>query len=211
MQSEGCHGVEVAMKAVILEMPQKWLEERRSSDASQWDEMWNGVLHMAPVPNRVHQRFAHDLHNLLQLRWGDPIGGQVDQEVNVVAPADEERWTENYRIPDLVLVPSGRAHIDKIEYMVGAPLVCIEIRSPKDESYQKLPFYFDLGVPEVWIIHRDTKKPEVFLRGDSEYRLQSSDDDGWTHSPTTDVQMKGSDGKLHVRFRAEGQTYVVPK
>ena len=63
-------------------------------------------------------------------------------------PDDEERWTKNYRIPDLVLLTPDRFHIDKCDYMAGAPLVCVEIFSPDDESYEKLPFYASLGVPD---------------------------------------------------------------
>ncbi|MGE3803812.1 MAG: hypothetical protein AB7K24_03950 [Gemmataceae bacterium] len=34
---------------------------------------------------------------------------------------------------------------------------------PGDETYDKLPFHEELGVPEVWVIHRDTKLPEIHV------------------------------------------------
>ena len=49
------------MQAVIANMPPKWLAERKNSEAAQWDEMWNGVLHIPPMPNRLHQRLAKRL------------------------------------------------------------------------------------------------------------------------------------------------------
>ena len=51
----------VSMRAVIAEMPKHWLEERSRSEIGQRDEMWEGVLHMPPMPNRMHQVFVRDL------------------------------------------------------------------------------------------------------------------------------------------------------
>ena len=55
------------------------------------------------------------------------------------------------------------SHIDHDTYFEGAPTVVVEIRSPGDETMEKLPFYAKLGVPEVWIIDRDTRQPELYL------------------------------------------------
>lgn len=117
------------MRAVIAEMPKRWLAEHKASEAAQWDEVWNGVLHMPPMPNRLHQRFNRDLVNYLQARWAKPRGGQVDQEVNLTTPEDERDWINNYRIPDAVLLPPDRFHIDRGPYMAGAPLVVIKVKS----------------------------------------------------------------------------------
>lgn len=155
------------MRAVVLEMPKHWLAERQNSDAARWDEMWEGVLHAAPGPSGEHQDVELDLAGYLKRRWARPIGGLVRAQVNLTRPEDEADWRSNYRIPDIVLLSPDRLAIDRDSYMAGAPLVCVEIRSPGDESYEKLPFYAALGVPEVWVIDRHTKRPEVFvLRGD---------------------------------------------
>lgn len=199
------------MKAVVHEMPRRWMEERRESDAFRWDEVWDGVLHMSPPPNRDHQRFVRDLQFLLHTRWAKPNKGQVDQEVSLTAPEDEEKWRSNYRVPDLVLLPADRRQIDKNEYMVGAPLVCIEIRSPGDESYEKSSFYAELGVPEVWIIDRDTKNPEVYILEGASYRLQVANDDGWIQSTAVAIRMKAVDAKLLVRFGDELSHAIVPE
>ena len=75
-------------------------------------------------------------------------------------------WPDDYRIPDLVLLTPERFQIDRDEYFDGAPTVVVEIRSRGDETIEKLPFYAKIGVPEVWIIDRDTKTPEIHvLRG----------------------------------------------
>src|ERR1700722_6476805 len=44
-----------AMKAVMPNVSLDILETRKRNGAAQYDEMWEGVLHMAPVPTRNHQ------------------------------------------------------------------------------------------------------------------------------------------------------------
>jgi hypothetical protein len=92
------------MKAVIHEMPKRWLEERRASDASRWDEVWDGVLHTAPAPNTDHQEIAGELFVILKPRWEPVAGGKALYEVNVSTPEDEANWTDNYRVPDIILL-----------------------------------------------------------------------------------------------------------
>src|SRR5262249_46200407 len=42
-----------SMRAVMSIIPPEILEWRKRTGADQYDEMWNGVLHIMPVPNRV--------------------------------------------------------------------------------------------------------------------------------------------------------------
>lgn len=44
----------VPMRAVMLDVPQALLEERRARGADRWDEMWEGELHMVPLPSEQH-------------------------------------------------------------------------------------------------------------------------------------------------------------
>ena len=195
------------MQAVIANMPPQWLEERKTSEAAQWDEMWNGVLHMPPMPNRMHQRFGRNLLIHLHTHWAEPRGCQVDQEVNLTTPEDEWQWTKNYRIPDLVLTTPDRFHIDKGEYMVGAPLVVVEVRSPRDETYQKFPFYAGLGVPEVWVFDRETREPELYALGEVSYQLMGPSADGWIRSPASGVEFRQAlPGKVWVRIAGDDAT-----
>jgi Uma2 family endonuclease len=192
------------MRAVIADMPKRWLEERKTSEAAQWDEMWDGVLHMPPMPNRMHQDIGADLLVYLKLHWARPNGCRVNQEVNLTTPEDESTWTLNYRIPDMVLLTPDRFHIDRGEYMAGAPNVVVEIRSPGDESYEKLPFYAALGVPEVWVINRDTKIPEVFaLQPGGGYSPRQPDAAGWLRSDLGIELRQRNPGKLTVRLNGD--------
>ena len=111
-------------------------------------------------------------------------------------------------IPDLVLLDPPRFGIDKIEYMVGAPLVVVEIASPGDETYDKFPFYAGLGVPEVWVIHRDTRTPEIHLLGPARtYTVASAGDGGWIKSPGAGVEFRQTrPGKLWIRTGGDDST-----
>jgi len=153
---------------------------------------------MPPAPNRDHQGFQFELEAWLRTHWARPQGNEVYHEINVTPPGG---WPNDYRIPDLVLLRPDRFEIDRNEYFEGAPTVVVEIRSPGDESYEKMPFYAELGVPEVWIIDRSTKAPEVYhLRG-GEYQQQTPDGDGWLHSAATGVQLRPeAGGKIALRI-----------
>ncbi|MGL6097786.1 MAG: Uma2 family endonuclease [Fimbriiglobus sp.] len=195
------------MKAVIASLPEHWAVERSKSDAAQWDEMWDGVLHMPPMPNRMHQDFELDLAAHLKRTWAKPRGCRVHHEVNLTTPEDEHRWTKNYRIPDLVLLSADRFRIDRGEYMAGAPLVVVEIRSPGDETYEKFEFYAGLGVPEVWVFDRDTKAPEVHELAGIAYKLRSPDADGWLRSPASGVEFRHvRPGSVRVRVAGDDAT-----
>jgi len=113
----------------------------------------------------------------------------------------------NYRIPDLVLLTAERFSINCRTHFEGGPEVVVEIRSPGDESEEKLPFYAQIGVLEVWVIDRDTKQIDLYvLTGDS-YVRRPARDDGWFHSPVTDIEMRvGRPGKFAIRLRGDDST-----
>lgn len=177
--------------------------------ATYHDEMWNGVPYMPPMPNIVHQSVKSELWAFLRQNWARPTGGKAYTEVNLVHPDDEDDWTNNFRVPDSVLLSEDRRHFDKFKYICGAPLVVIEIRSMGDRSYEKLEYYAELGVPETWIIDRSSRHPEVHVLTDGVYELQGPDADGWVTSPATGVQFRKTDeGKLRVRMRDNDSTAI---
>ncbi len=192
------------MRAVIPEIPPGLLEWRKRTGADRWDEVWDGVLHMPPMPNREHQDFEFALENYLRVHWAPARGARVYHGINV-APAGG--WPNNYRIPDLVLLTPQRFGIDRNEYFEGGPDVVVEIRSPGDESYEKLEFYSGIGVTEVWIINRDSKVPELYALAGTQYRLQPAGADGWIRSAATGIELRaGVPGKLAIRLTADEGT-----
>ena len=105
---------------------------------------------------------------------------------------------------------ADRFGIDKNEYFEGPPTVVVEIRSPGDETTDKMPFYVKLGVPELWVVDRDTKTPELYVLEGSSYTIQSPDDDGWVHSAETGVRLRvESGGKLAVQLAGQPHTMRV--
>ncbi len=83
----------------------------------------------------------------------------------------------------------------------------VEICSPGDESYDKLPFYAELGVPEVWMINRDSKVPELYLLQHDGYERQLAGESGWLLSSVTGIELSaGQSGKLDIRLAGDDTT-----
>ncbi|HEY7427862.1 MAG TPA: Uma2 family endonuclease [Gemmataceae bacterium] len=191
------------MKAVMPSILPDIQAMRKCTGADRWDEMWEGVLHMPPMPNRDHQDLEFCLESFLRFYWAPTCQGKVYHQINVAAIGG---WPDNYRIPDLVLLLPQRFAIDRNEYFEGGPDVVVEIHSPGDEAYEKLPFYRDLGVSEVWIIHRDTRQPEIHVLKRGRYKKQSVTTQGWIRSPGMGIEMAGAKGKLAVRLVGDDST-----
>src|SRR5262249_36811791 len=157
-----------------------------------------------PMPNRDHQDLEGSLEMYLRVHWGKPNEGKVYHQINL-APIGG--WPNNFRIPDLLLLKPERFAIDRNEYFEGAPDVVIEIRSPGDETYEKLDFYRELGVPEAWVIPRETKEPEVHVLKRGRYKKQAARAGGWVRSPATGLELKaGESRKLAIRVVGDEAT-----
>jgi Uma2 family endonuclease len=194
------------MKAVMANVPEHILEWRRRTGADQWDEMWEGVLHMAPSPNRDHQDIEGALEFWLRLHWAKPNGCRVYHEINVAEPGT---WPNNFRIPDLVLLTPARFDIDCNEYFDGGPDAVVEIRSPDDETYEKFEFYAKVGVLEIWVIDRDTRRSEMYELMGGEYRRLEPNADGWLPSRVATAELRAAAGdKLQIRIAGQDSTLV---
>jgi len=191
------------MKVVASEAPPGLVEQRRRLGHDRFDEMWEGVLHMNAVPHCDHQDLALQLGSWLLLHWGKIGGNKAFPERNVSLPGG---WPEDYRIPDLVLTTTDRSDFERGTHIEGPPLVCIEIHSPHDEAYEKLEFYARLGVPEIWVIDRDTKRVELFALDaeSSKYELVEPSSDGWLLSSATNISLMTTEqAKLAIRFSGD--------
>jgi Uma2 family endonuclease len=186
------------MKGVLLEIPASLLAERRSTGADRWDEMWDGVLHMNPPPTLGHQDFEYEFEYWLRAHWKTSSGGEVYHNTAVARPGC---WPTDYRSPDLVLIAPDRLNRLRETHVEGGPTAVIEIRSPGDETYEKLGFYAEIGTAEVWVIHRDTKVPEIYVLGEDGYEPQLADAEGWITSPATGVRLRPRPGgRIELRF-----------
>lgn len=178
------------MRAVLVDAPAELLEERARLGLDVRDEMWEGVLHMVPPTTTGHQLFASDLLVAIRSILGETA--RVGLEAGVRAPGS---GLTSYRVPDLFVVRTERAEILR-SFVEGAPDLAVEIRSPGDESLEKLPFYARLGVPEVLIIERDTKEPRLFRLAGAEYLSVSRDRDGKLLLDGLDLAFRREEGPV---------------
>ncbi len=189
------------MKAVMPSVPQHILDWRKRTGADQYDEMWEGVLHMPPSPTRMHQDIEGAVEAWLRWYWVPLRGAKVYHQINLASIGG---WPHNYRIPDLVLLLPQRCAIDRNEYFEGAPDVVVEIHSPGDETYDKFSFYAELGVPEIWVIHRDSRIPEVHRLKRGRYKEQPAGRNGWIKSTQTGIELAhGIGNKLAIRLAGD--------
>ena len=89
------------MKVVMPSVRPEILAWRKRTGADRWDEMWEGVLHMPPMPNSGQQDLEWALETFLRTRWARRLGAKVFHQINVASPGG---WPDDWRIPDLVLL-----------------------------------------------------------------------------------------------------------
>jgi Uma2 family endonuclease len=189
------------MRALLLEPDPKWLEERRRLGHDRFDEVWDGVLHVVPSPTAEHQFFEGDLEAVLRplaLSQGLKIVHNLDL-------LDRQKGENNYRQPDIAIVSPKDVMTRGIN---GHAELVIEIRSPNDESYDKLPFYEMCKIPEYWIVHPVTRELEVFVLRRGKYVLAKPDAHGVVSAPRFALRLSIADGpKLRVTW-ADGSAEV---
>jgi Uma2 family endonuclease len=193
------------MRAVVLEVSEADLASRRRIGLDRWDEVWEGVLHMAPAPTDEHQRIVDELIEFLRPLLRKSGRGTLRSGINVF---DEASPVENYRIPDLTFVAAEHTGIMKPDGIRGGgPDAVIEVRSPSDETYDKLPFFAKLGVREVIVIDRDTKVVELFRLAGGQYRPAAADAEGGRPSDALEVCFSETpEGRLAVQDLRQPET-----
>jgi Uma2 family endonuclease len=188
------------MRAVILHVREQELAERRAKGLDRWDEVWEGVLHMTPAPNREHQRVVVRIVAFLEPLIRESGRGTLEAGINVFREAGT---AEDYRIPDLTFVARGREsilHQDGVRG--GGPDAVIEVRSPEDETYEKLPFFAAIGVKELIVCQRDSKEVEIYRLAGSQYVALQADAEGWLASTLLSVRFRRA-GESPARLRIE--------
>lgn len=134
------------------------LERRRRLGLDHRDEMWEGVLHMNPAPHGRHQRIGQQLAEALagpaRAAGLLPAMGEFNLGVQ-----------DDYRVPDGAVHRPGP---DRLYYDTAA--LVIEIVSPDDESWKKLPFYAAHNVDEVLLVDPQKRTVDWLGLDNGEYR-----------------------------------------
>lgn len=177
------------MRAVLLEVPEPMLDERRRLGLDGRDEMWDGVVHLVPPPGGRHQRLGSALLVVL-----DPLarrrGLVVSYETGLF------RRDDDYRVPDLVVY---RPEQESERGAEGAELV-IELRSSGDETYAKLDFYAAVGVREVLVVHPGDRRVELFRLVGNRLLPVSADVEGGVRSDVLALTCTTGEQQLHLAW-----------
>lgn len=174
----------------MLEIPEKMLDERRRHGLDVRDEMWDGVLHVVPPPGGPHQRLSTKLTVRLSL-LAEALGLVPHMETGLFRDPDD------YRVPDQLYCRPEHTSDRGAE---GGELV-VEVRSPGDETYDKLDFYAALGVREVLVVHPVERRVEVFRAvGETGRLLPVQSVGGVLAVETLGVEFRTVDGVLHLSW-----------
>jgi Uma2 family endonuclease len=181
------------MSPARFDVTDQELAWRKTTGIHRWDEVWDGVWYMTPAPTFEHQRIIDEMIIFLKPHLRARGRGLLVARINVLQHA--QGW-KNYRIPDLTFVATGREHILHEDGVRAAgPDAVIEIRSPGDDTYEKLSFYAAIGTREVVIVDRETKQVEIRRLAGDDLAMTQPDTDGWLMSETMTVRFRRIDGQ----------------
>lgn len=149
------------MRTLVLDSPAAGLEDllarRRRSGLDRFDEVWDGVLHMVPAPDHAHAAIEWQLAAILRpaaLTAGLEATGQCNLGSN----------EHDFRVPDGALHRPGATGT----WHPTAELV-VEVVSPGDETWEKLPFYAAHDVRELLIVDPRKQSVDWLALGEDEY------------------------------------------
>lgn len=189
------------MRAVVVDVPEYELEERRRKGLDVFDEVWDGVLHMVPQPSDGHQRLGSRLLAIL-LPLAESRGLVATYESGLYRPDSSDR---DYRVPDLVV---SRPQDRSSRGVEGRAELVVEILSPNDETYDKVDFYAEVGVRELLVIDPDTRRVELFVLRGGRLHAALPDPSGAITLASLDITLSTDDGpKLRVAW-ADGSTEI---
>ena len=150
------------MRTLVVDPPtagmEEVLERRRRSGLDRMDEVWEGVLHMVPAPSYGHGDLESQLHAILR-----PLARRAG--LTMIGQSNLGEGEHDFRVPDSALHRPGASGT----WHPTAALV-IEIVSPGDESWEKLPFYAAHDVNEALIVDPASRSVNWLSLTDGEYR-----------------------------------------
>jgi Uma2 family endonuclease len=131
------------------------IRERQLRGIDGYDEVFTGVYIVPPIANNPHQNLVGDLVGIFFIVITSEERGRVQGGANV--SDRREGWEQHFRAPDVVVVLNSSRAVDCGTHWLGGPDFLVEVQSPGDETEEKIPFYDQLEIRELLIIHRDTR------------------------------------------------------
>lgn len=116
-----------------------FIERRRRRGQDLYDEVWEGEYHVAPAAHFWHGYVVDQVGIALE-PWVRRLGLVRSSAFNLGEPGD-------FRVPDLGV---HREIHDGV--WVPTAVLVVEVLSPDDESWDKLPFYASRGVEEALMV-----------------------------------------------------------
>ena len=139
---------------------------------------------MVPPVSERHQGIEAELLYLLRPA-AKRLGLKIRTDTGVFAADDD------YRVPDLVVFSDEARSKRGVD---GSPALAVEVRSPRDESFDKLPWYLERGATEVLIIDRDDLSLALYRSSG----LVDAQSDGSVVLLSLGVRLSPADGNLLV-------------
>lgn len=173
------------MRAVLIDASDRMIEERRSKGLDKLDECWEGVWHIVNPPKYWHTRLNTDLLFVLG-PLAAPLGLRPHGDATGVFGS-----AGDWRVPDQAYARPDAATDDGLS---TAELV-VEVRSPADDTYDKLPFYAERGIAEVLVIHED-RRVELYRRRDDGAMVAVETEEGAVRSSVLGATFTTTAGPL---------------
>jgi hypothetical protein len=107
------------MSVLILDSfeADEMIKRRKESPAYRWDEIWDGVYVVPPIPDILHQEFAALFMVAFYSVHGAKPEGHVHGHCNI---SDRNKnWMQNVRCPDTVVYLPGNPAKNRRTHWLG--------------------------------------------------------------------------------------------
>jgi hypothetical protein len=178
------------MRAVLVDASERVIDDRRRRGIDKLDERWAGEWHLVNPPKNWHV----DLNAEMFLVLG-PLAKRLGLKAYGDASglfASEDDW----RVPDQTYARPE----DATEVGVTSAELLVELRSPGDETYEKIPFYAEQGVRELLVVHQD-RRVELYRRRDDGQLVRVETEEGSVRSEVLGATFRTVGGpRLHIEW-----------
>ena len=108
-------------------------------ELDKYNEVWDGATVVMSQPDIEHQVIVSKVSGIVHSTYNWKIPPYVLAGVNVSDRV--EGWKENYRCSDVAVFLEGTSAVNCGTHWCGGPDFLTEVASPRDLTWEKLPFY----------------------------------------------------------------------